>query len=736
MALPRRISVWLMLCTTACVCLASPYTTSIWGKTPPPATASAAAKTPATAAAAPRADDSWHEPETLIKGLGGLAGPGPAAKWAGEVLKQIHALGPAVVSGSNASTTILQRLVALDREVFELAAKTPDKALAHKLRKIGFALGRRIEIWQQVVALGTRRTPDPAAAPDPKRLSECLAKIEAVIGDSPQGQAWRDYLLIDALKQCAARQPSPKDERSREIAQQALIRLTQTPLAPEQQRFVASEPLAALQVELRRWAAEHVSVAALLRDIERYEQTGLPGDGCHLALDCQNLRASPIEAERQLAGRIDTHYRNANCRIAVTEKLINDLIPEQKLEYGRVDERVLGYPVWGESLMATELAVRMLPDPKRARLVLQVTGEIASQTTTDAGAARVHNDSKSYYVARKPLEIDMSGITLYPLEIEVQNDTRLRGLDTSFDAIPIINALAKGVAKTQIEQSKSAAVQEVKQKVAAQARQRIDDETRRQLSGVVDRLNQRVFDPVNSLQLDPQLIDAETTEKRFTMRLRLGGEDQLGGHTPRPQAPSDSLASVQIHESVLNNGIQRLQLAGRTFTLPELSKHVAARLNCPAPWHTNPDNDDVKITFAERDPIVVRFQDGQASLMLSIAQLSKPPRKWNNFRILAFYKPEVHGRSAELVREGHIRLLPLPGRRLPTGYEFALRGIFAGALSKKTPCELIPERLLNEPRLKDTEITQFDINDGWIGLALGPKPPAPMTARRPRWAAP
>ena len=29
---------------------------------------------------------------------------------------------------------------------------------------------------------------------------------------------------------------------------------------------------------------------------------------------------------------------------------------------------------------------------------------------------------------------------------------------------------------------------------------------------------------------------------------------------------------MQIHESVLNNGIQRLQLNGRTFTLPELSK--------------------------------------------------------------------------------------------------------------------------------------------------------------------
>ncbi len=165
-----------------------------------------------TSDAKARAEDFWHEPETLIENLGGLAGTGPAGKWAAEVLRQIRALGPAVVAGSKTSTAILQRLVALDREVPELAAQTPDWALAHKLRKVGFALGRRIDIWQQIVELRMHRAPG-AAAPelDSKKLAECLAQIEAITGDSPEGQAWREYLLIDALKECAARRPSPDD---------------------------------------------------------------------------------------------------------------------------------------------------------------------------------------------------------------------------------------------------------------------------------------------------------------------------------------------------------------------------------------------------------------------------------------------------------------------------------------------------------------------------------------------
>ena len=70
--------------------------------------------------------------------------------------------------------------------------------------------------------------------------------------------------------------------------------MTQIPLTPEQQRFVSSPPVAALRLELWRWAARPIGVAELLRDIERYERTRLPSDARRLAVDCQDLSASPV----------------------------------------------------------------------------------------------------------------------------------------------------------------------------------------------------------------------------------------------------------------------------------------------------------------------------------------------------------------------------------------------------------------------------------------------------------
>ncbi len=314
-----------------------------------------------------RADDSWREPETLLESLNGLAASGPASTWAAEVVRQIRALGPAVAGGSDESTVILERLADLNRQAPQLADRISDKLLARKLRKTNFALGRRIDVWQEVVRLGVPQVIDTTTTmANPERLAMCLAKVDWLTRDSAEGQAWREYLLVDALKESSRRQPSAQDRTTQQLAQRVLERLTQTPLTPYQQKFVSSGPVAVLREELRRWAAEPIGATALLRDIETYERSGLPSDARRLALDFQHLAVSPIEGRRRLAERVDWHYRNANCRIAVTEELLNKLIPARNLEYAPVDDTVLGRPVRGESLMATEVAVRMLPESAAA----------------------------------------------------------------------------------------------------------------------------------------------------------------------------------------------------------------------------------------------------------------------------------------------------------------------------------------------------------------------------------
>ncbi len=277
----------------------------------------------------------------------------------------------------------------------------------------------------------------------------------------------------------------------------------------------------------------------------------------------------------------------------------------------------------GESLMASEVTVRMLPDPHHVRLALEVNGQVASLTRSTSGPATFFSDSESTYIARKPIEISLRGINAGPTEVAVDNKSQLKGIHTDFDGFPIVGHFARNMAHQQHDEKMPAAEAEVRGKIAAKARDRVDRETTDQIAAAAKRLHDEVLGPMDSLVLDPMMVAAETTDKRFSMRIRLAGPDQLGGHTPRPQAPSDSLASVQIHESMLNNMLERLELNGQTFDLAGLGRRISERFHRFQPKPVDPDQEDVKITFAAKDAVRVRCNDGRLEITLAIARLSK-----------------------------------------------------------------------------------------------------------------
>lgn len=667
---------------------------------------------------------AWHQPEELFGRLARLESHRVTRDWATATRQAVERLGRAFAADWAEVGTALEHLQQLSAEVPELATGVADHQAAKELLRAGHALERRLGIWGVIYRLGAADSRPEAAAgdADTRRLSAAVEALDHLLPPTPEGNAWREYLLIDSLRASLTRGAEPSAQL-RAIAQQVVRRTSQTPLGAEQQKFLALPPLVALLAELRLVAAEPIEPGRLLADLERYEQTRLPSDAERLAGDCQWLLLSPDPGQRHLGRWVEAYYRNANVRLCVAAELLNRWMPRRDPEYLTVQDTVLGRPVRARSMTSADVMVRTLPDPHHVRLALEVSGHVASLSSSWAGPARFWSDSNAVYVARLPIQLDLSGIQVGQTQVQVFNNVRLRDLETDFDRIPLVGALAQGVARAQHEQSLPAANQEVRYKIAQRARERIEAETSQQLASASRRLEEQVLLPLRELTLCPVLINAATDERRFAMRVRVAGDDQLGSQTPRPQAPSDSLASFQFHETVLNNALARLELAGRTFSLDELAVRISERLKCARPWEPNPEHEDVTITFAASDPIGVHFEDGQVVVTVAVAQLSKPPQSWEDFQVQAFYQPEIDGRSARLVREGVIRLI---GPRLNFGSQIALRGIFSRTFSRERPWELTPQRVRESAELRDLEITQFVLEDGWAGIALGPRRTAPQ----------
>ena len=105
----------------------------------------------------------------------------------------------------------------------------------------------------------------------------------------------------------------------------------------------------------------------------------------------------------------------------------------------------------------------------------------------------------------------------------------------------------------------------------------------------------------------------------------------------------------------------------------------------------------------------------RVEIALAFDWLKKGRRRWRNFEVRVAYRPDPDSDSGELKRDGTIQLV---GHGLGGRGQFALRGVFSSLFSAERRWRIIPEKLSSDPRLAELSVTQFDIEGGWIGLAL------------------
>lgn len=464
----------------------------------------------------------------------------------------------------------------------------------------------------------------------------------------------------------------------------------------------------------------------LLGDLERYEQTGLSDDGRDLVADVRGIASSDEQLTARTGQWLEWNYRNANLRFVVSNELLNRLVPQQKPVEEPVHDRILGVPTRGWSTSTARVAIRLIPNSQAVHFALEAKGVVLARTTSRRDPVTLYSNSDSAYLARKKLQLTAEGLKAWPTEAEVSNTSRLRGIETDFDDVPILGTIVEGIARAKHAESEPAVRRVARRKVASRVQEEIDSAIEPKLKQARQLYQERVLKPLDGLALVPSVIDLQTTEARLTSRLRLAGEEQLAASTPRPMALGDSLASVQIHQSLFNNICDRLDVDGRTFTLPELQQRLMEAFQLPQESFPEEYPADLRITFAKRDAVTARFDEGRIELTLGIAELRRYPKTWRDFQVRVYYRPRVSGLDVRFARDGTVQLRSEHFGREP---QIALRGIFSKVFSHDRELTFINPRMISDPRLAGLSVTQCVLTDGWIGLSLGRGTPAQARRR-------
>ncbi len=615
------------------------------------------------------------------------------------------------------------------RELNEKDATLPtaDASMVAQITRVRYSITRWLDVWGAVLDLQAAPVEIRTSTASTARLLASVNEFDAMAKKQSAGSPWREYLQLSRIQEVFGSEANAAERR--ELARLVLDRMASPRLTQTQREFLDTGSLKTMQNELKTWAVEPVDERQFLANLEAFEYSGASSDAKRVAESYRNFSWSSSESATRLEQHLDTHHRNANVRFAVSSELANHLIPQPERINSPVRDTVVNVPVRGHTSTFTELAIRFIPDPKRIRLGLEANGVVDASTISNAGPAKFRNKGQSTFLVRKLFVMGPRGLYVWPAIAEAENNYNyLVALETDYDGVPVVGSLVRNIARTQHDEMAGMARRQTEMKVATRALQQLDTEIQERLAAASAKFEANQAATLQRLGLDLVPISLQTTEQRVVGRMRLASPQQLGAHTPRPRAPSDSWFSLQLHQSALNNGIEQLDLAGRTFEVSELFAWIAEKLGRPELAQQEDLPEDVQITFAKKDPVQLVCVDNRIEVTLDLAELTHEGSRWRNFQVRTNYAPEADGLSPRFSRVDTIRLA---GPSLRGKIEFKLRAIFSKVLSKNRDLYLLTDAVTNDPRFNILQMSQFSIEDGWIALAYSPRRVSSKVARTP-----
>jgi hypothetical protein len=479
------------------------------------------------------------------------------------------------------------------------------------------------------------------------------------------------------------------------------------------------------------WSMEEATqrkLESLSADLESYERFRDPHVGRRVAQVQRQMRTSTSDLDHALADAVEENYRNANVRVAITDDMLNRFLSQERVQSRPVDERIAGTPVRGQSETVSKSQITLQPAVGRWQMQMKTDGVVESNTSS-IGRAKAYTHGSTHFTAHTPILVGPDGnFETQFTSVDATNCSQLVGVSTGLDWIPLIGSVARSQVVKEYHKKRPRAKSEIEFKVANRTREQVDARADELVADARQRVRERLTNPLSKYGIEITPLEMTTTSERIVARLRIASGDQLAAHTPRPRALSDSWASMQLHESAMTNAAVALELNGERLTAAQLQARMREKLPRLRTDEPPTATDTTVFQFASTDAVRFRVDDGRLELTMAIAEFAQQNTRIRNFIVHAFYVPLVNGLTAELVRDGALGIEGAVG-----GADRArLHNVFKVVLPEDRRLPIFRPEDPNDPRLQGLTISQLVLEDGWLGVSIGPDRGGGRVAERQR----
>ncbi len=612
------------------------------------------------------------------------------------------------------------------------AADKKYAAAASRLRSLSSRLDRRLDVAEAI--LGTLGV-DPNAAHNETVASAKNAVVSAnadlkkyLDGKAEKGKSWIAFARVNDLVEWGK-----TDGTDLAVLESVSKRLASKDMLSDAQRKFLSKKLF---TDLESAVNDYVSVASkpapkadagtaklrtalgdLVTAIEGHEADGSK-EAAFTARDAYRavLDAAP-DGGKLISGVMRSHYFNYNLQVVTTEAFANKFVAQSRTDSGPVRDFILGANVYGNQTTDTTVGIDFKPSSSTAKFSLTLDGTTRSRTRGVTSQATIFTSGYHRFWANKPLTYDGKKLSATAATIRVNANNTTTGAQTG---IPIIgNSIAVSEARKKKGQSEAIARSRVRDRVLPEFNKEVDKlvaDTNKDLEGKLnEKLKETGLYPSASLFL--------TNESFMRISTRTSNEDELAGGTPPASSVPKGGISLQIHESLLNNAIDKMALRGEELTQKQvieefeesLSFLLGKDLNLASDEEDKKDEKPIKYVFDKDDPIRFKIDNGELRLSIKAGFKQEGEEDIPTQTITIPLSLTVKGANIELKRG----TVEVAGSRLNIARTAVIRQKLESAIKDRTIDGNIDVKS-KEKGKKDIalKVNSIDATDGWLTVTI------------------
>lgn len=581
-----------------------------------------------------------------------------------------------------------------------------------------------------------------------QRADELIASIsslEGYLAPIGNGSLWLPFFKVDQLKAALAADASGAPAMSAAKETLSLLQTRDYTLDATQKEFTHRAPFEALSSAINHYLASaawsnsaeatqklRAEFKTLADSLDTYAVSGQHGSELRKAFG--RVRFVSADGGNRLASSLQKRLFNYNLRLMVTEQFMNKLMSQARCESGPVIDCILGAAVSGCQVTNTTVSVNLMPSNNTARFALTLNGQIQSNTQGVTPQATVYTYGSHQFTATKQVSFDGQNFVTSPATINVWPHNTTTGIATKFSGIPILGRLANGIAASAVEAKRGEAEAIAASRVQDGVLPRFNQEADSNFAEQGSKLNNELFGGLRSTGLFPDAYNYQTTDNLLTVNARVMSDDQVAADLPESSLMTTTGATALMHETIINNAIDRMGLAGQTLTEPEVRAKIESflakafnrdvKLESPPPADPSAQEEDESaakglnaIIFAANDPIRTRFEDGQLTLIIRAGFKQEGKEDIPTLQITVPISFEVQGDQIS-VKRGNVIVAAADG-------EGGGGGVSTRAVVRKKIQSVLPDRMVDSKvefkgpqKTVVAHVTNIKMTDGWTSIVI------------------